>query len=90
VADRKVTVIVQDGQARFLHDDDVAEKLFAGSNLTTRRASHVEPVDGGWTADMAPVGGPVLGPFPRRDQALEAEVAWLLAHDLPLPLPETS
>lgn len=42
------------------------------------RASHVEPTpDGSWTADLSPVGGPVLGPFARRSEALAAEVAWL-------------
>ena len=45
------------------------------------RASHVEPDDEGrWYADLRPVGGPVLGPYPLRSQALEAEVAWLEAH----------
>jgi hypothetical protein len=43
-----------------------------------RRASHVEPDDAGhWWADLAPVDGPRLGPFPLRSQALQAEVAWL-------------
>jgi len=42
------------------------------------RASHVEPTDDAqWTADLAPVGGPVLGPFKHRSEALEAEVNWL-------------
>lgn len=45
-----------------------------------RRASHVEPTPNGqWTADMRPVHGPVLGPFPVRSQALHAETAWLSA-----------
>ena len=45
------------------------------------RASHVEPDESGrWLADLAPVGGPVLGPFERRSEALEAEVAWLEAN----------
>ncbi len=44
-----------------------------------RRGSHVEPTaDGQWTADLSPVAGPVLGPFPNRSEALDAEVAWLL------------
>ena len=51
-----------------------------------RRASHVEPTHGGrWLADLGPVGGPVLGPFRRRSEALDAEVAWLEAHWLMPP-----
>lgn len=34
----------------------------------------------GWTADLAPLGGPVLGPFARKDDALEAERNWLDAN----------
>ena len=30
-----------------------------------------------WAADMAPSGGPVLGPFESRTEALAAEVKWL-------------
>ena len=40
-------------------------------------ASHVEPLGLDWTADMSPVGGPVLGPYSTRAEALAAEVAWL-------------
>ena len=42
------------------------------------RASHVEPDETGqWWADLAPVGGPKLGPFSLRSQALAAEKDWL-------------
>jgi hypothetical protein len=52
----------------------------------TARASHVEPCQaGGWMVDLTPVGGPVLGPFPRRDVALNIEVEWLNAHKIPSP-----
>jgi hypothetical protein len=30
-----------------------------------------------WTADMSPVGGPVLGPFATRTEALQKETEWL-------------
>jgi hypothetical protein len=45
------------------------------------RASRVEPdAEGRWLADLGPVGGPVLGPFDLRSDALAAEVAWLEAN----------
>lgn len=64
------------GTIQHVYDDDLAG-VFAGDETVTRRASHVEPGDGGWWADLGPVGGPRLGPFNRRDAALVAEVAWL-------------
>jgi hypothetical protein len=46
--------------------------------ITIRRASQVEPdAQGRWWAELAPVGGPKLGPFDRRSLALEAESVWL-------------
>ncbi len=52
--------------------------LNALGSLAIRRASHVEPTeDGLWVADLSPVGGPTLGPFAARGQALEAESRWL-------------
>jgi hypothetical protein len=50
-------------------------------DLNIARASHVEPDDlGRWWADLAPVGGPWLGPFDRRSEALVAERRWLDDH----------
>jgi hypothetical protein len=55
--------------------------LAALGSLQIQRASHVEPdAHGRWLADLGPVGGPQLGPFPRRTDALTAEVAWLTEH----------
>jgi hypothetical protein len=52
--------------------------LAALGAVQIERASHVEPTDDArWTADLAPVGGPVLGPFARRSEALAAEIEWL-------------
>ncbi len=49
--------------------------------MTISRGSHVEPTaDGQWTADLWPVNGPVLGPFPSRSEALNAERRWLDEH----------
>ncbi len=49
--------------------------------VSIRRASHVEPnAQGQWLADLSPVGGPVLGPFRLRSEALSAEVGWLETH----------
>jgi hypothetical protein len=39
-----------------------------------------------WYADMTPVGGGVLFPFDTYEEALDAEIAWLKAHNLPLPV----
>jgi hypothetical protein len=72
-----------DGSLAAIHDDALAGLCDQG-HAAVRRASHVEPVDGGeqvnWQADMSPVGGPVLGPYRLRSDALAAEVAWLRAN----------
>src|SRR2546423_10935236 len=62
--------------------------LSALGTLAIRRASHVEPDDQGrWWADLGTVGGPSLGPFDRRSEALRAEAAWLDEHLARLPSP---
>jgi hypothetical protein len=64
------------GTARAVYAEDL--DLACLGTVAIRRASHVEPdAQGRWSADLGPVGGPVLGPFPRRSEALAAEVAWL-------------
>jgi len=37
-----------------------------------------------WWADMRPSGGPILGPFEGREQALAAELVWLDQHNFGL------
>ncbi len=72
-------VIQTGGVVRCVYDEAI--DLAQLGRMTVERASHVEPdADGQWLADLAPVGGPVLGPFPRRSAALAAEVAWLRMH----------
>lgn len=70
-------VVLPDGSLQMIHDDDVSAQVFDASEATVRRASHVEPECMAWIADLSPVDGPLLGPFPTRREALEAEVAWL-------------
>jgi hypothetical protein len=56
--------------------------------VSISRGSHVEPDESGWWfADLAPVRGPRLGPFPRRSDALNAETAWLNDRWLSQPSP---
>jgi hypothetical protein len=64
------------GDVRFIYSDDLRPLLDAG-DARISRASHVEPSGSAWTADLAPAGGPLLGPFATRAEALAAEVAWL-------------
>jgi len=68
--------IEADGTAQAVYDDTLVE-LFDGRDLVTRRASHVEPVAGGWIADLWPVGGPALTGYRTRAEALAAERVWL-------------
>jgi len=72
------------GKIRAIYAEEL--DLAALGPLTITRASRVEPDEGGrWTADLRPLGGPVLGPFDYRSEALGAEFAWLEAHWLLSP-----
>jgi len=72
-------VIERTGVVRCIYSEELA--LHTLGNLAIARGSHVEPTaDGQWTADLAPVSGPVLGPFARRTDALCAEYRWLERH----------
>ncbi len=74
-------VVMPGGAVRCLYGEEI--DLAALGSPVIQRASHVEPTsDGLWLADLAPVQGPVLGPFARRSEALAAELAWLEAHRL--------
>ena len=72
-------VITPAGVVRAVYGEDI--ELESLGPLRIARASAVEPTaDGMWTADLAPVCGPVLGPFTRRSDALAAEIEWLRCH----------
>jgi hypothetical protein len=71
-------VIAPGGRVRAIYSEEI--DLASLGHPEISRASHVEPDGrGGWTADLGPVGGPVLGPFALRSEALAAELAWLEA-----------
>ena len=75
-------VVQPDGAVRCIYDEAI--NLFALGRVQIRRASHVEPDKyGRWFADLAVSGGPRLGPFERRSEALDAERRWLTATWLP-------
>lgn len=81
-------VISPQGQVHCLYAETL--DLAALGPLAIRRASHVEAdAQGQWWADLAPVGGPRLGPWPRRSAALAAEARWLEAWLSIHPLQET-
>ncbi len=64
----------------FIHDDRLNFMKRLGKT-EIKRASHVEPnADSMWEADLSPVNGPVLGPFNTRQEAIDAELAYLRQH----------
>jgi hypothetical protein len=72
-------LISRDGTIRAVYAEEI--DLGAIGRPVITRASRVEPDSTGrWFADLTPVSGPVLGPFDRRSEALEAELAWLEAN----------
>lgn len=65
------------GQIQTLYDEMIP--LHSLGRLAIRRAGRVEPDEQGrWWADLGPVNGPRLGPFPQRSAALAEENRWLL------------
>ena len=85
-------LISPNGTVRSIYSEAVKPLLASVAGVSelevvrrTRRASNVEPGPNGWSADMAPVSGPVLDGFASREAALAAEVAWLENHGTPIP-----
>ena len=72
-------LIHPDGSARCVYDEAI--DLTSLGDISIRRGSHVEPnEEGKWIADLSPLHGPELGPFPNRSEALSAEITWLNEH----------
>jgi hypothetical protein len=77
MSNTEIVVTSSGGTMTFIYHDDLAPLLREGT-FDVRRVSEVEPTAlGEWTADLSRIGGPVLGPFALRQDALDAEVAWL-------------
>lgn len=66
-----------DGTAIMIYTEDI-DIAALGNVQSIIRASIIEPTDGNrWVPDMGPVGGPVLGAFDKRSDALAAEANWI-------------
>lgn len=69
-------IVAPGGVVRCIYGEEI--DLAALGSPAIVRASHVEPdQQGRWWADLSPLSGPLLGPFPARSEALVAEHAWL-------------
>jgi hypothetical protein len=65
-------VVDAGGSVRCIYDEGLDLREIGTLKIT--RASHVEPdAEGYWWADMGPSGGPMLGPYGSRSEALRAE-----------------
>jgi hypothetical protein len=74
-------VISSGGIVRCVYGEEIDLSVLGA--VSTQRGSHVEVDDQNrWRADLLPVNGPRLGPFPFacRQQALDAERQWLETH----------
>lgn len=64
-----------EGKAKTVYNEML--ELETLGNVSHVRASHVEPDGAGWSADMSPIGGPVLTGFSKRSEALKAEIEYI-------------
>lgn len=72
-------VVEPGGMIRCIYSEEL--DLHQLGQLRISRGSYVEPnAQGQWIADLVPLGGPQLGPFLQRSDALQAERRWLKAN----------
>ncbi len=84
---KQLKLVIKDGKIRSIYDDALAA-MFPHAEVSIVRASHVEPYTvgpkldrlTGWSADLSPVGGPLLANFKTRQEALDAEVRYINQH----------
>jgi len=74
-----ILAVTNTGAIRCVYTEALDLDQFGQSDI--HRASNVEPGPGGWYAQIVG-GGPKLGPFPKRSDAIRAEVAWIEANVL--------
>jgi hypothetical protein len=70
--------VSESGVLSFVYQDDLAEIVRQGhetGSAEIERVSEVEPFKQGWCADI--LGGPFLGPFELRSEAIAAEIEWI-------------
>ena len=72
-------LVKPDGTVRAIYAEEI-DLAVLGRPRSPAPATSSPTLDGRWHADLTPVGGPVLGPFDRRSEALDAERAWLERH----------
>ena len=78
-------VVDAGGGVKAIYTEELPLGIFG--SVSIRRASHVEPdAEGLWWADLSPVGGPKLGPFDLRSQAVAEETTWLSDRLAVLPI----
>ena len=77
--ERLTVLVTEEGDVIYVYNP-LIDSIFRDSGFkgVPKRASSVEPIDdSNWEADLSRVGGPVLGPFSSRDEAVDAELEWL-------------
>jgi hypothetical protein len=73
---KMIITFTEEGTAQTIYNEKI--DLNELGKVTHTRASHVEPDENGeWVADLSLVGGPKLGPFKRRSEAITREIEWL-------------